>query len=36
MIKGKIEIMSIIDDFKKLANTTEFRCRRKLLNNLKK
>ena len=33
MIKEKIEIMSIIDDFKRLANTSEFRFKRNLLIN---
>ena len=36
MIKEKIEIMSIIDNFKRLANTIEFRCKKNLLTNLEK
>ena len=36
MIKDKIEIMSIIDDFRRLADTSEFRCKGNLLNNFKK
>ena len=35
-VKEKLEIMSIIDNFKRLANTVEFRCRKNLLNNFKK
>ena len=31
----KIEIMSIIDDFRRLADTIEFGFKRNLLNNLK-
>ena len=36
MIKEKIKIMSIINDFKRLANTTEFIYKKNLLINLKK
>ena len=36
MIKEKIEIMSIIDNFKRLANIIEFRCRKNFLTNVKK
>ena len=36
MIKEKIEIMSIIDDFRRLVDTSEFRFKRNLLSNLKK
>ena len=32
MVKEKIEITSIIDNFKRLANTIEFRCRKNLTN----
>ena len=32
MIKEKIEIMSIIDNFKRLASTIEFRCKKKIVN----
>ena len=36
MVKEKVKIMSIIDDFKRLANTTESRFTKHLLNNFKK
>ena len=36
MIKEKVDIMSINGNFKRLANTSEFRFKRNLLNNLKK
>ena len=35
MNKEKIEFMSVIDNFKRLANTIEFRCKN-LLTNVKK